>query len=356
MKKILIIDDSALMRTVLSDIINADPRFQVVDKARDGVEALELLKKNTYDAVVLDINMPRMDGITMLKEVQKAKIKAKIMMASTDTKEGAKVTMDALDLGALDFVHKPDRASECRGEDFVKQFINTLAAVADSKAPTLSKAFSFEDAKESRKVVELVTKSAGKITGNRIVAIASSTGGPRALQAVIPKLPKKLKAPVVLVQHMPEGFTASLAERLDSLSEVKVKEAAEGDALQPGWVYISRGGKHMHIVKSGGKSTIHYMDGPTREGVRPCANFMYESLMESDYDEVCCVVLTGMGADGTEGIRNLKSKKKVYVIGQEESTCTVYGMPKAVATAGLVDQVVKLDNVAQEIIMHVGVN
>ena len=356
MKKILIIDDSALMRTVLSDIINADSRFQVVDKAKDGIEGLELLKKNTYDAVVLDINMPRMDGITMLKELQKNKIRAKIMMASTDTKEGAKVTMDALDLGALDFVHKPDRASECRGEDFSKLFINTLAAVAESRAPVASKAFSFEDAKESRKVVELVTKSAAKITGNRIVAIASSTGGPRALQSVIPKLPKNLKTPVVLVQHMPEGFTASLAERLDSLSEVKVKEAAEGDTLQPGWVYISRGGKHMHIVKNGGKSTIHYMDGPTREGVRPCANFMYESLMDSDYDEVCCVVLTGMGADGTEGIKNLKTKKKVYVIGQEESTCTVYGMPKAVATAGLVDQVVKLDNVAQEIIMHVGVN
>ena len=356
MKKILIIDDSALMRTVLSDIINSDSRFKVVDKARDGIEGLDLLKKNTYDAVVLDINMPRMDGITMLKEVQKAKIKAKIMMASTDTKEGAKVTMDALDLGALDFVHKPDRASECRGEDFTKHFINTLAAVAESKAPTHTKAFTFQDARESRKVVELVTKSASKITGNRIVAIASSTGGPRALQSVIPKLPKNLKTPVVLVQHMPEGFTASLAERLDSLSEIKVKEAAEGDVIKAGTVYISRGGKHMHIVKSGGRSTIHYVDGPTREGVRPCANFMYESLVDSDYDEVCCVVMTGMGADGTEGIKNLKSKKKVYVIGQDESTCTVYGMPKAVATAGLVDQVVKLDNIAQEIILHVGVN
>ena len=356
MKKILIIDDSALMRTVLSDIINSDSRFQVVDKAKDGVEGLDLLKKNTYDAVVLDINMPRMDGITLLRELQKNKIRAKIMMASTDTKEGAKVTMDALDLGALDFVHKPDRASECRGEDFTRHFINTLAAVAESRAPVSTKAFSIEDAKESRKVVELVSKSASKITGNRIVAIASSTGGPRALQSVIPKLPKNLKTPVVLVQHMPEGFTASLAERLDSLSEVSVKEAAEGDVLKPGCVYISRGGKHMHIIKQGGKSTIHYMDGPTREGVRPCANFMYESLMDSDYDEICCVVLTGMGADGTEGIKNLKTKKKVHVIGQEESTCTVYGMPKAVATAGLVDQVVKLEDVAQEIILNVGVN
>ena len=188
------------------------------------------------------------------------------------------------------------------------------------------------------------------------MAIASSTGGPRALQSVIPKLPKNIKSPIVLVQHMPEGFTASLAERLDSLSEVRVKEAAEGDILESGTVYISKGGKHMHIVKNGPKNVVHYVDGPTREGVRPCANFMYESLMDSDYDEVCCVVLTGMGADGTEGIKNLKAKKKVHVIGQEESTCTVYGMPKAVAVAGLVDQVVKLDDVAQEIIMNVGVN
>ncbi|WP_199712998.1 protein-glutamate methylesterase/protein-glutamine glutaminase [Butyrivibrio sp. X503] len=356
MKKILLIDDSALMRTVLSDIINSDSRFQVADKARDGVEGLELLKKNSYDAVVLDINMPRMDGITMLKELNKLGIKAKIMMASTDTKEGAKVTLDCLDLGALDFVHKPDRASECKGDEFSKHFIDTLAAVADSRMPVSSKAFSFEEVKESRKVVELVTKSAGKITGNRIVAIASSTGGPRALQSVIPKLPKNIKTPIVLVQHMPEGFTASLAERLDSLSEVRVKEAAEGDVLEVGTVYISRGGKHMHIVKNAGRSVIHYVDGPTREGVRPCANFMYESLMDSDYDEICCVVLTGMGADGTEGIKNLKSKKKVHVIGQDEGTCTVYGMPKAVAVAGLVDQVVKLDDVAQEIIMNVGVN
>ena len=172
----------------------------------------------------------------------------------------------------------------------------------------------------------------------------------------IPRLPKNLKTPVVIVQHMPEGFTASLAERLDSLSEVHVKEAAEGDVLAPGTVYISKGGKHMHIVKNAGKSVIHYMDGPTREGVRPCANFMYESLVDSDYDEICCVVMTGMGADGTEGIKNLKSRKKVHVIGQDESTCTVYGMPKSVATAGLVDQVVKLDDIAQEIIMSVGVN
>ena len=353
--KILLVDDSALMRTVLSDIINSDSRFQVVDKAKDGIEALELLKTKSYDAVVLDVNMPRMDGISLLKELNRNKIRAKVMMCSTDTKEGAKVTLDSLELGALDFVHKPDRASDCRGDDFTTMILRTLAAVCESRAPVSAKAFSIDEIKASRKMVDIVAKHADKVTGNRIVAIASSTGGPRALQAVIPKLPKNLKTPVVLVQHMPEGFTASLAERLDSLSEIKVKEAAEGDNLQAGCVYIAKGGKHMHVITSGGRHTIHYVDGPTREGVRPCANFMYESLMDSDYDSVCCVVLTGMGADGTEGIKNLKSKKKVHVIGQDESSCTVYGMPKAVATAGLVDQVVTLDDIAQEIIMNVGV-
>lgn len=354
-KKILLVDDSALMRTVLSDIINSDSRFQVVEKAKDGVEALELLKKNTYDAVILDVNMPRMDGITLLREINNNKIRAKVMMCSTDTKEGAKVTLDALELGALDFIHKPDRASDCRGDDFSTTLTRTLAAVCESKAPASIKTPSIDEIKASRKIVDVVAKHADKVTGNRIVAIASSTGGPRALQAVIPKLPKNLKTPVVLVQHMPEGFTASLAERLDSLSEISVKEAAEGDVLQAGCVYIAKGGKHMHVITSGGKHTIHYVDGPTREGVRPCANFMYESLIDSDYDSICCVVLTGMGADGTEGIKNLKSKKKVHVIGQDADSCTVYGMPKALATAGLVDQVVTLDDVAQEIIMNVGV-
>jgi len=155
---------------------------------------------------------------------------------------------------------------------------------------------------------------------------------------------------------MPVGFTASLATRLDSLSEIHVKEAAEGDVLEAGTVYIAKGGIHMHIEKnSAGKSVIHFKDGPTREGVKPSANFMYESLETSPYDQVVCVVLTGMGADGTEGIKNLKAKKKVHVISQDEESCTVYGMPRAVAVAGLSDQVVTLDNVAQEIVMNVGV-
>jgi two-component system chemotaxis response regulator CheB len=154
---------------------------------------------------------------------------------------------------------------------------------------------------------------------------------------------------------MPAGFTASLAERLDSLSELHVKEAAEGDVLQAGYAYIAMGGKHLNIVTSAGKYTIHYTDEPSREGVKPCANYMYESLMDSRYDQVVCVVMTGMGADGTKGILNLKEKKKIHVIAQEERTCAVYGMPKSIVNAGVADQVVPLEQIAQEIIMSVGV-
>ena len=354
-KKILVVDDSALMRRVICDIINQDERFQVADIAMDGLEALNLLSRNTYDAVILDVNMPKMNGLELLKELQKRKISAKIMMASTDTREGAKVTLDSLDLGALDFIHKPDNAVDCREAEFKRNFLDTLEAVTQSKAPRFEKAFVMEDIKTSKKVLELVSKHTASIRGNKIVALASSTGGPKALQQVIPRLPANLKAAVLLVQHMPVGFTQSLAERLDSLSEIAVSEAEEGEEIKEGHVYIARGGKHMNAVSKGGRSVIHYSDEPSREGVKPCANYMYESLMKSPYDEVVCVVLTGMGADGTKGIVNLKATKKVHVIAQDQVSCAVYGMPKSIVTAGLSDQVVPLDQIAQEIILNVGV-
>ncbi|MCH5254330.1 MAG: chemotaxis response regulator protein-glutamate methylesterase [Lachnospiraceae bacterium] len=356
MKNILVVDDSALMRRVICDIIDSDERFHVQERATNGLEALELLSKNTYDAVLLDVNMPRMNGLELLKELQKRKIAVRIMMVSTDTSEGAKTTLDALELGALDFVQKPGSAMDCRSDEFKEKLLTTLSAVVNSRMPVFEKSFTREKFETSRKVVELVSRKASAVTGSKIVALASSTGGPKALQSVVPRLPANLKAPVVIVQHMPPGFTASLAERLNSLSEIHVKEAAEGDVLQAGWVYIAMGGKHLNIVSSGGKYSIHYSDEPSREGVKPCANYMYESLENSQYDQVVCVVMTGMGADGTKGILSLKRKKKLYVIAQEASTCAVYGMPKSIVNANLADQVVPLDQIAQEIIMNVGVN
>lgn len=353
MKKILVVDDSALMRRVLCDIINSDRRFQVADTANDGLEALNLLSKNTYDAVVLDVNMPKMNGLQLLKELQKRRLSARVMMASTDTREGAKTTLDALELGALDFVHKPENAVACRKQEFQENMLNILEAVAESRAPVFGKTFVMEEIQTTRKMVELVQRHG--VRGNKVVAIASSTGGPKALQQVIPRLPRSLKAPVVVVQHMPVGFTQSLAERLDSLSELTVTEAKEGDVLEAGRAYIARGGKHLNIENKGGRYTIHYSDEPAREGVKPCANYMYESLVNSRYDEIVCVVLTGMGADGTKGIKNLHTAKKTHVIAQEQSTCAVYGMPKSIVSAGLANQVIPLDQIAQEIILNVGV-
>lgn len=352
-KNILVVDDSALMRMVMCDILNADPRFNVADRAKDGREALELLSTKKYDAVVLDVNMPVMGGLELLKELQTRKIPARVMMASTDTREGAKVTLDALELGAIDFVHKPGNIKNCKTDEFQKNFLETLEAVASSREPVFGRTFSVGSIKTEKKFVSMVRKHT--VIGNKIVAIASSTGGPKALQAVIPKLPKDLNAPVVLVQHMPVGFTKSLAERLDSLSEVTVSEAREGEMLQKGHVYLAKGGMHMNVSSDQRRSCIHYSDEPSREGVKPCANYMYESLINSPFDQVVCVVLTGMGLDGTEGIRNLKAKKQTFVIAQQENTCAVYGMPKGVVKAGLVNQIVELDNIAQEIIMNVGV-
>ncbi len=360
-KKILVVDDSALMRSVLCDIINSDERFEVADQAFDGVHALDLLSRNTYDAVVLDINMPRMDGLQLLRKLRDYKISARVMMASTDTKEGTKDTLDALELGALDFVHKPDRAKDYLGEDFKRQFLNILSTVSDSRAPSYDRT---PDAGEVRQTVTQTDQKPEhrfnnvlkKVQGKKLVAIASSTGGPKALNSVIPMLPKDIDAPILVVQHMPVGFTASLAERLDGVSAVNVREAAEGMELKRGTVYVAMSGKHMKVVTSpAGKSCIHYTDEPNREGVKPCANYLYESLIDSEYDNIVCVVMTGMGADGTEGIRRLKSKKNIHVISQSQDTCTIYGMPKNIEKAGLQDQIVPLEQIAQEITMRVGI-
>lgn len=359
-KKILVVDDSALMRRVICDIINSDERFQVVEQAFNGEEAYNLLKKNQYDGVVLDVNMPKMNGLQLLRVLQKDRIRARIMMASTDTKDGAQVTMEALDLGAIDFIEKPANIVYLKGEDFKEKFLDVLQAVVTSKQSNISSISVLPTQKQeedAQKLVSIIKKStvATNIKGQKIVALACSTGGPKALQSVVPRLPAELAAPVLIVQHMPKGFTQSLAERLNNLSKIRVKEAAEGDVLENGTVYISMGGKHMKVISKGGKSVITYSDEPPREGVKPCANYMYESLMNSNYSQIVCVVLTGMGADGTKGIVNLETAKKIHVIAQDESSSTVYGMPKSIVATGLVNQIVSLDDVAQEIIMNVGV-
>ena len=192
----------------------------------------------------------------------------------------------------------------------------------------------------------------------KLVAIACSTGGPKALHSVVPKLPANLDAPVVIVQHMPKGFTESLAERLDSISPISVREAAEGEPVRKGCVYIARAGSHLKLKRQGDRIVFVYSDEPVREGVKPCANYMFESILDTPYDEVVCVVMTGMGADGMEGIANLLKNKRnrhITVLAQNAGTCVVYGMPRAVVSAKLADKVVPLEEIANEIITNMGV-
>ncbi|MBU5472906.1 MAG: chemotaxis response regulator protein-glutamate methylesterase [Clostridiales bacterium] len=356
-KNILVVDDSALMRRVICDIINTDSIFQANDVCRDGLEAYEKLKTTKYDAVVLDVNMPRMDGLELLEKLQQEHINATVIMVSTTTTEDAEVTMLAMERGAVDFVAKPYNIIEAKGEDFKQKLLSVLQAVL--KSGNAQKSFT-APAKPVAKTVITKSVSASKsavAAGKKLVALACSTGGPKALQSVIPYLPKNMDAPMVLVQHMPKGFTKSMAERLNEISEISVKEAEEGDILKKGWVYIAPGGKHMEVVKAGGSEhKIHLNDEPAIGGLKPCANITYESLRTTDFDKIVCVVLTGMGADGTKGILSLKEQKPLHVIAQNAETCVVYGMPKSIAESGVVDEVVPLTEVAPTIIKNVGVH
>ena len=348
-KNILVVDDSALVRRIICDIINSDENFQATDFCRDGLEAYERLKVKSYDGVVLDVNMPRMDGLQLLERLQKEGIKAKVVMVSTLTTKDAEVTILAMERGAIDFVTKPSNVIEAKGEVFKKQLLSVLTAVYDTQVYK-------RNTPVSPKLVTAVKHIKPVRTDKKLVALACSTGGPKALQSVIPYLPKNLDAPMVLVQHMPPGFTKSMADRLNELSEISVKEAQEGDILEKGHVYVAPGGKHMEVVKMrDGSHRIALNDMPPIGGLRPCANIMFDSLTKTDYDEIICIVLTGLGADGTNGILSLNRKKPIHVIAQDAQTCVVYGMPRAIAEAGMVDEMVPLEQVAKTITKNVGV-
>ena len=394
-KKILVIDDSALMRRVISDIINEGNDYEVAAIAKDGLEGFDMIvsNPNLYSAIILDINMPKMNGLELLQKLQKNHIEQTVIVVSTVAKEGAKETIQALEYGAFDFVTKPENYFETKGNDFKRRIHDMLNIATSSRAsvertkPAVSRITQSgsklsssltsrlsSDKKASNDAISALRKrnevydtlppkvNPAKFTNiksgtRKIVALACSTGGPKSLQQVIPMLPKNLDAGVVLVQHMPAGFTASLAARLNEISDINVKEGADCDVIQKGWVYIAPGGKHIKVVKKAAEYVIKLNDEPPIDGLRPCANVMYKSLVQCNYDEITCVVLTGMGADGTEGIKALSAgKKKIHVIAQDEESCVVYGMPKAIAQTGLVDEVVPLNKIAETITKNVGVS
>jgi two-component system chemotaxis response regulator CheB len=368
-KNILIIDDSALMRRLLSDIINSDDRFVVGAMAVNGLDALNLIVKDygKYDAVLMDINMPKMNGLELLEQLQKHQIKTKVIVVSTVAKEGAKETIRALELGAFDFVTKPDSFIDAKSDSFSEKILlcltvatNTMNKALITKNETadnnIPKTNDNRIIRNENVVKKKFEKNTLSTVTKKLVALACSTGGPKALQSVIPNLPENLDAPVLIVQHMPEGFTNSLASRLNEISKINVKEAEHGEVIKKGYVYIAKGGSQMRVKKqlNGEYQLLVTLEEP-RNGLKPCADIMYESLLDTDYNEITCVVLTGMGGDGTKGIKQLADKKNIYVIAQDEPTSTVYGMPKVVKEAGLVDEVVPILKVSEAITNNVGV-
>ena len=401
-KNILVIDDSALMRRVTSDIINSDPRFCVTDFATNGFEALDIIYKNygKYDAVVCDINMPKMTGLEVLKALKRHKIKLRIIMSSTMTLPGAKETILALELGAFDFVTKPSSYIKAVNSDFGNNLLKALYVACEiedewfAKERTLGSNRTSDTQAEEKVVEEVETDNAQPtkkedaakvISGEthkltvkkkhgsskkeiiekevlkpdygmeKLVMIALSTGGPKALSKVIPKLDKELDAPVVIVQHMPDGFTSSLAARLDEISQVRVVEAQDGEPLSKGTVYIAKGGRHLKVVQEDGRAILRVYDGPAIVGLKPCADITIESLNKVNYQQMLFVVMTGMGQDGTKGLTSLKNTINKKIIVQDQKSSAVYGMPRSVVNAGLADGIFALDKIAKEINQTTGV-
>ena len=350
-KKVLIIDDSALMRRVISDIIKSDEQLTVADTATNGVHGIEkLVQGKRYDAIVVDIQMPRMDGVEFLKTMNMKRIRIPVIVVSSVASESADETIEALSLGAMDFVRKPTASMGLEFREFQNKLLRVLHIACGLERyriePDKVYQKSIQQAESTRARLE---KSTLKPTrkGEKLVVIASSTGGPKSLQSVVPYFPKGFAWPIVIVQHMPAGFTASLAQRLDQLSPLRVKEAEDGEVLKPGIIYLAQGGKQCELVqKASGVYQFSENDKPPRAGLKPCADIFFESLVNTSYEEIVCAVLTGMGADATKGIQLIKKSKKVKVVAQNEETCVVYGMPKAAYMANITDFVVPLEDVA----------
>ena len=351
---VLIVDDSSFMRQVMKSMIEKDPRFAPVEMVASGEQALELLieERKKYDIILLDVNMPGMSGLDVLHVIDQEGLACKVIMVSVLVKEGAKETILALEAGALDFILKPTGKEGNKTADFEKKLFQSMEGV-------LEMADRQENGQKCGREypVKRSSDAKEKENGGTLVVVASSTGGPRALRIILSKLPEDLDAPMVLIQHMPAGFTGSLAERLNELCEIEVKEAGQQETLQTGIAYVAPGGHQLRIVQNGtsGGHVFQIEKKRSSDGISPSANIMFESIAATAYQKIVCVVLTGMGSDGKEGLRYLSRYKDIYVIAQNMETSVVYGMPKAVVNAGMADSVLALNDIAEEIIRNVGV-
>lgn len=335
---VLVVDDSALMRKVISDMINKESDMEVVDICRNGEELLQKLETSNADVITLDVEMPRMNGITALKHMKALKINTPVIMLSSLTKEGTQLTMECLKEGAFDFLLKPSETISFDFDKIKNDLIQKIRLAYGKKG-----SFSRISIRGSR-LKEGITPGSEKRKIEAVV-MGASTGGPKALYTVITALSKDLNVPVLVVQHMPAGFTKAFSERLCAASSLKVVEAEDGMSVERNVVYIAPGGFHMEV---GNDKRIHLNSEPPIWGVRPAVDKLFKSAAAVYGSHLISVVLTGMGKDGAQGTAEIKNLGGI-TISEDESTCTIYGMPRAAFETGKVDFVLPLSNVAKEI-------
>lgn len=347
--KVLVVDDSAFMRKVITEILEQQPDIQVVATARNGQDALEKLQKLDVDVVTLDLEMPVLDGLSTLKEIMNSNPLPVILLSSM-TQRGSEITMKALSLGAVDFIPKPSGAISLDLHTVSEELITKVRSVAgiQVKKPiaTEPKKISISPTVSTRKPVSV---KPGEISDN-LVVIGSSTGGPRALEEIFLSLPENINAGIVVVQHMPKGFTHSFAERLNSISSVHVKEAEEGDYIKNGHALIAPGDYHL-VIDS--QKQIRLNQSAPVQYLRPAVDVTMLHLPNVFKSNIIGVILTGMGRDGAEGMARIKQLGG-FTIAQDRATSTIYSMPKAVIESGNADYILPLDSIADCIVRLLG--
>lgn len=342
--RVLVVDDSAVVRQVMSDILGREPGIRVIGAAPDPIFALERMRREWPDVITLDVEMPRMDGVTFLKKVM-AERPTPVVICSSLAQAGAETTMQALAAGAVSIIAKPTLGLK----DFLRESSNDVVAAV--RAAAVSKVRNLAARPAPRAAAGPAEAAAGAHamakTTDSIVAIGTSTGGTQALEVLLTALPVTVPG-IVIVQHMPEKFTASFAERLDGLCEIDVFEAKDGQRVVPGRALIAPGGKHMMLRRSGAQYHVEVVDGPVVNRHRPSVDVLFRSVAKYAGRNALGVIMTGMGDDGARGLKEMHDAG-ARTIAQDEESCVVFGMPKEAIKLGAVDRVMPLQNIAMAI-------
>ncbi|SKA76393.1 protein-glutamate methylesterase/protein-glutamine glutaminase [Desulfobaculum bizertense] len=351
MVRVVVVDDSAFMRKAIQTMLDKDPEIRVVATARDGREGVEKVRLHQPDVVTLDIEMPRMDGLTALRHIM-MEMPRPVLMVSSLTTEGAEATLKAMELGAVDFIPKQlSRVSLdiIKIEEDLRRKVKTVAR-RRFRAPVARRAARPGNTPtRSRRAARPRPSGAPR---RDVVAIGVSTGGPPAVQKLLSRLPADFPAGILIAQHMPAAFTGPFAKRLNGVCPLPVKEAEHGERFAPGHVYVAQGGKHLRIVQKVSRIDIEVSERPSSALYKPSANELMTSVAEGVGRRALGVILTGMGNDGRDGIRVVKQRGG-RVLAQNDSSCVVYGMPKAVVDAGLADEIVDIEDMADAIVENI---